>query len=151
MAYQGSRPVEQPAKGNAPSDASAAGNPTPAPTKPYENPSMKPRDFRGGVGQNSYAGPSSLAPGQTMTSPLADELRRVASKGDGGDALGEIIAHGTARRDDTITDQLRNITKNGVPAHPHMKNANDGGAPSGKVPSATGYQDGMVNRNPPGA
>jgi hypothetical protein len=68
-------------------------NVTPAPTKHPQAPGA--RTAANAYGQNGFQGASSCLVGETVTSPLADDLRRSQS-GDGEDVLGAIIAHGTA-------------------------------------------------------
>jgi hypothetical protein len=96
MAYQRSkdtRPTTTPAKGNAPSQKIG---PTPAPTRKYQNPVLTERVEPTGYGMSKNLGPSSVEPGVTLNSPLADELKRVNALGDAGDHLQDIIEHGTS-------------------------------------------------------
>jgi hypothetical protein len=122
MAYQtGKRPVTQPAKGDATGGVKIG--PTPAPTKKYVNPVLVERVEPMNYGNAKNLGPSSVEPGTSDTSPLADELRRVAAEGDAGDLIGDIIQHGTAR--DATVDlaslQTRPFTnEQDVPTKPGM-------------------------------
>jgi hypothetical protein len=106
-------------------------NKTPAPTR-------APKDFgsaRGAYGANQFGGRSSVNPGESVTSPLADELKRAGTDG----VLDQVIKRGTARDDSGF--QTRAETSKRVPSHPDMRDANSGGAPAGKVPSKCGCQD----------
>lgn len=150
MAHQ-TGSVTIPAKGDAPSQL----GPTPAPVKPYQNPTMKPRDFKGGYGENNYSGPSSLPPGQTMagTGSLSDDLRGKAAESDAGDLLGEIIRGGTGRSNktaDLMSPQTRDIgTAGRVPIHPSMaRRSVDEGSPGSSVPSALDKSDATPIRKP---
>jgi hypothetical protein len=82
------------AKGDAPQRAPG---PTPAPTRTYKNPVLTERDAPSGYGMSKNLGPSSVEPGTTNTSPLADELKRVNAESDAGDHLQDVIERGTAR------------------------------------------------------
>jgi hypothetical protein len=136
MAYQAGRKVTQPAKGNAP----ATGNPgpTPAPVR-YANPSMAERDFTPGYGTNHAPGSSSLTPGQKMTSPLADDLKRKAADSDGGDLLQAIVEGGTARgnaaRVELQSPQTRSVDSNSLPVSFGMRSRN---GDTDKVPATCG-------------
>jgi hypothetical protein len=136
------------AKGNAPGAGPVK---TPAPTKRViptapDQVSMIRKPSAIGYGMNGDVSPSSIAPGQQRLSPLAANLK--ASSDDGEGVLDKVIASGTARVDTEITSQLRSIGDKNVPAHPHMKSANVGGAPSGTVPSTTGASSGAPVRKP---
>jgi hypothetical protein len=95
-------------------DASATGapGPTPAPTRKYVNPVLTERVEPTGYGQAKDLGPSSVEPGTTNTSPLADELKRVNAEGDGGDHLQDVIEHGIARNSsvDLAAPQTRDVS-----------------------------------------
>ena len=72
--------------------------PTPAPVRPYKSPNLAQlRVFDPNYGTNSDPSASSVPPGRKNNSPLADELKRVNAKGDGGDHLQDVIEHGTSR------------------------------------------------------
>lgn len=121
MAYQVSkskgRAVTAPAKGDAPGQKIG---PTPAPVKKYVNPVLTERQETPGYGNAKNLGPSSVEPGTTDTSPLADELKRVNALGDGGDHLEDIIREGTARNNsvDLISKQTRDVSDAPLtPAH----------------------------------
>jgi hypothetical protein len=136
-------------KGAAPGDAPNTGapGPTPAPTRPAAPDVIsRPRQATpAGYGMNSDAGPVSLAPGVTRQSPLADNLR--ASVDDDG-VLDHVQQFGTARRDDSITGQLRKIADGNVPTSYGMKDANTGGAPRGTIPSTLGATNAQPVRKP---
>jgi len=123
MAHQtGKRAVTRPSAGDAPN--TGAPGPTPAPTRKYVNPVLVERIEPTGYGQAKNLGPSSVEPGTTNTSGLADELRRVAAESDAGDLLGDIAARGTARDASVDLDskQTRPFTnEQGVATHPNMK------------------------------
>jgi hypothetical protein len=107
-------------------DARATGNPgpTPAPARKYVNPVLTERDETPGYGSAKNLGPSSVEPGTTNTSPLADELKRVNAEGDGGDHLQDVIDHGTARNSmvDLASLQTRPYTnEQDVPTATGMK------------------------------
>jgi hypothetical protein len=127
MAYQVSksknRAVTVPAKGDAPGQKIG---PTPAPTKKYVNPVLTERDAPPGYGNAKDLGPSSVEPGTTNTSPLADELKRVNAEGDQGDHLQDIIENGTSRNNsvDLYSKQTRDVSDESLaPAH-GMKSPN---------------------------
>jgi hypothetical protein len=97
---------------------------------------------RENYGSNAFAGPSSIAPGAAVRSPLADDLAS------GDEALASVIAKGTGLADNVLNTQTRDLPPNNVPDHPHMRNANAGGAPMGKVPPKTGFVEGQPVRKP---
>ncbi len=135
MAYQNARQVKTAAKGDAPGPKIG---PTPAPAKKYVNPVLVERQEPTGYGMAKNLGPSSVEPGTTLTSPLADELKRVNAMGDGGDHLQDIIEHGTAR--DTMVDLASLQTRpyddvQDVPTSHGMRNRSNEG---GKVPNKLG-------------
>lgn len=105
-----------------------------APTpKPTPAPLTKETAYgRTNYGANASMFPSSIDPGTTVTSPLADNLRQSSDDGEG--ALDRVIREGTARVDDSITSQLRSIADKNVPDHPAMKGASAGP----KIPSKIG-------------
>lgn len=133
MAYQVSKPVKVPAKGDAPQRKPG---PTPAPTKKYQNPVLTERVEPVTYGGAKNLGPSSVEPGTTLTSPLADELKRVNALGDGGDHLQDIIERGTSRNSmvDLQSSQTRDVNKTPFPASHGMKGASAGP----KVPDKLG-------------
>jgi hypothetical protein len=137
--------VTRPAKGNA---TSGAPGPTPAPLRKYVNPVLTERVETPGYGQAKNLGPSSIEPGTTLTSPLADELRRVAALSDAGDLLGDIAAHGTSR-DSTVADlgapQTRDVSQEGYPAAHGMRNPN---ANPVTIPDKLGAPSTAPVRNP---
>ncbi len=121
MAFQtGKRPVTTAAKG----DKADTGTPVTLPPTKKWAPSTNVKQFVPGYGTNLDPSPSSVE--GTQTSSLADELRSVNAKGDGGDHLADIIEHGTARNSSLdlggaagsqtrdVPDDLRNV-------HPNMK------------------------------
>lgn len=138
-------------KTNASCNAANTGAPgaTPAPTKRVvpqapDQVTFVRKPSPNGAGQN---GPQavSLNPGQSSISPLGANMK--ASVDDDG-VLDHIIQHGTARNSDEVTSQLRSIASRNVPNHPFMRDANSGGAPSGKVPSTTQASNGKPVRQP---
>ena len=141
--------IATPAKGAGPETQLG---PTPAPTQAYVNPSLAPRLFKGGYGQNNDTTPSSIAPGRTVSSPLADELRRVNAKGDGGDLLGRIIERGTTRGlaadVELQSPQTRTVDKTPLKTRDGMKAADVGGAPRGSVPANVGTSAAQPIRKP---
>jgi hypothetical protein len=112
-------------------------NPTAGPVK-TPAPTRAPKDFGtigGAYGGNQFGGASSTRrPGETVTSPLADDLR--ASSDDGQDVLGKVIARGVARGDSGF--QQRSESDKQYPATFGHRPANAGGAPMGIVPSKNG-------------
>jgi hypothetical protein len=136
MAYQNNRPVKVAAKGDAPAQKIG---PTPAPVKKYVNPVLVERQE-----------PTSVEPGTTNSSPLADELKRVNALGDGGDHLQDVIEHGTAR--DSTVDLMSGQTRpyddaQDVPTVPGMRSrtANKEG---GTVPAKCGTSEAPPVRKP---
>lgn len=143
-------------KTNAPGNAPGAGPvKTPAPT---QRPPGSEKDFtfgRQSYGANAYGGPSSLTPGHK-------ERASLTVNNDGDDPVMEAIKqHGVGAggidpmTGDTVTmaegvagTQVRKIAAKNVPGHPHMKDANTGGAPRGAVPANTGASNGTVARKP---
>jgi hypothetical protein len=123
MAYQvhKNRAVTTAAKGDAPN--TGAPGATPSPTRKYQNPLLVERVEPTGYGQAKNLGPSSVEPGVTETSGLADELRRVAADSDAGDLLGDIAAHGTSRNSsvDLQSKQTRDVPDDLRNVHPAMK------------------------------
>jgi hypothetical protein len=142
MAHQTNknRAVKVPAEGDAPN--TGAPGPTPAPVKTYKNPDLEQmRVFQAGYGTNSDNSPSSLAPGTSKTSSLADELKRVNALGDQGDHLQDIISHGVARNSsvDLASPQTRDVSKTPYPAAHGMRSRQaDSGSPGGQVPDKCG-------------
>lgn len=118
--------ITKPAKGDAANNGSPG--PTPAPVRPYQNPNLaQTRAFSPNYGTNNDPNPSSIEPGTKQTSPLADELRRVAAKSDGGDLLGDIAAHGTSRNvsvGDMQAPQTRDVAPEPYRASFGMRNRN---------------------------
>lgn len=136
MAFQNSksRATTVPAKGDAPQRRPG---PTPPPVRKYQNPVLTERDDPPGYGAAKNLGPSSVEPGTTNTSPLADELKRVNALGDGGDHLQDIIENGTARNSmvDLASLQTRDVSDEQLaPAHgqksPNMKAGSYGTLPA---------------------
>src|SRR5665213_1780437 len=118
--------INRPAKGNAANNGSPG--PTPAPVRPYTNPRLaQTRAFSPNYGTNNDPNPASVSPGTKTTSPLADELRRVAAKSDAGDLIGAIAQHGTARNGsvgDMQAPQTRDVAPQGYPSSFGMRNPN---------------------------
>jgi hypothetical protein len=147
MAYQNNRPVKVPAKGDAPAQKIG---PTPAPTKKYQNPILVERQAPTGYGMSKNLGPSSVEPGTTLNSPLADELKRVNALGDGGDHLQDIIEHGTAR--DSMVDLASLQTrpyddKQDVPTA-HGQRSRTANKEGGTVPAKCGTSEAPPVRKP---
>jgi hypothetical protein len=146
MAYQTSkakrRAITTVAKGDAPNTGSPG--PTPGPTKKYVNPILTERVEPTGYGQAKNLGPSSVEPGVTETSGLADELRRVAAESDAGDLLAAIADHGTARNAsvDLQSKQTRDVPDDLRNVHPAMKRQTTpskvGDVVVGQLPSTVG-------------
>ena len=141
MAFQNaknkSRAVTTGAKGDAPGQKIG---PTSAPVKKYVNPVLTERQETPGYGQAKNLGPSSVEPGTTDTSPLADELKRMNALGDGGDHLEDIIREGTARNSsvDLISKQTRDVSDESLaPAH-GMKSPNLPAGQYGTLPAKLG-------------
>jgi hypothetical protein len=113
MAFQNSK-VTTAAKGNAKGGVKVG--PTPAPVRKYVNPVLVERVEPVTYGGAKNLGPSSVEPGVTNTSPLADELKRVNALGDGGDHLQDVIEHGTARNAsvDLGAPQTRDVSDEGL-------------------------------------
>lgn len=144
MAYQNARKVTEAAKGDARNNG--APGPTPAPVKKYVEPLPGEKDEVTGYGAARNFGPSSVEPGHTQTSSLADELKRMNALSDAGDHLQDVINHGTARN--TAVDigqetgsQLRNVSAEPYPAAHGMRDRN---ANPVTIPDKTG----MVESNP---
>jgi hypothetical protein len=143
MAYQMTRPVKVPAKGDAPDMGI---NKTPAPVSSADLALKRDRSLgRTSYGANAYGGASSIAPGAKTSSPLADQLKAKAAESDGGDLLQRIIERGTARG--TAADvelqspQTRDVSKEPYPAaHGQRSRTADhgSGSPSGQVPTHCG-------------
>jgi hypothetical protein len=175
MAFQSSknksRAVTVPAKGDAPN--TGAPGFTPAPTRKYVNPTMRERDPAVGYGNardpspSSFdpndpqgygqkdGGPVSVDPGVSRTSPLADELRRVAAESDAGDLLGDIAAHGTARDVSVDLQSLQTrpySTDQKVGTTPGMKRQTTpskvGDVTVGKLPAKSGTPAAQPVRKP---
>ncbi len=146
MAYQTNkakrRAITTAAKGDAPN--TGAPGPTPSPIKKYVNPILVERVEPTGYGQAKNLGPSSVEPGVTITSPLADELRRVAADSDAGDLIGDIAAHGTARNSsvDLKSAQTRDVPSDLQPLAHGMKRQTSpskvGDVSVGTLPSTCG-------------
>jgi len=118
-----------------------------APTKrPKHGPDVisTPRNPTGGsgYGQNQYGGRSVTDPGELVRSPLAQDMKDTGERGSDA-VLDHIVEHGTAKQDDEITGQLRDITGN-VPNHPYMT----GAKPGGTVPATIGASHAPVIKDP---
>jgi len=130
------RQIQTDAKGNAPDTGSPG--PTPPPTRPVA-PDLVSRirapQGGAGYGQNSSEfNPSSIDPSKQLRSPLGENLK--ASVTD--EAIDRVIKEGTARRDDSITGQLRKIADGNVADHPAMKSPNMKAGTYGTLPQKLG-------------
>jgi hypothetical protein len=157
--------VKTTAKNNAP----MVPNKTPAPTRPAKIPApdvistVRAEQNAGNhYGLNGYTGASSVNPGESVISPMAQSLKSASEKGSDA-VLDEVIARGTraAGTSGRLTgepagvyegvgeSQLRPVSsKQDVPTTFGHKNPNVGGAPSGKVPATTGASSGAPVRKP---
>jgi hypothetical protein len=170
MAYQNNKSkVTTAAKGDAKGGVKIG--PTPAPVRKYRNPILtertEPLTYGGaknlgpssvsadpndphGYGQRDL-GPVSVDPSQTRTSPLADELKRVAAEGDGGDVLQDVIERGTAR--DVTSDlggspQTRAVSDKGLAPSFGMKLPNMKAGSYGTLPAKLGATTATPVRKP---
>jgi hypothetical protein len=126
-----------PADGNGPN--TGAPGPTPAPTKKVAPDVISaPRNATPeGYGMSPGHNPSSIAPGEQLLSPMAEVLKEASDDGEG--ALDRVIGEGTARRDNAISDQLRDIAPGNVPDAHGMKRQNDMNALKGaSLPTKNG-------------
>jgi hypothetical protein len=114
---------------------------TPAPTTADMARAKDTAYGRTAYGGNAYAGRVVADPGKSVSSPLADELKRVNAQGDGGDALQTIIERGAHGGPDW---QTRDIGNGNVPTHPDMR----GASPGPKVPAKTGFSESQPVRKP---
>jgi hypothetical protein len=120
---------------------------------PIKTPAPRVQTRSGGTsyGQAQDQSPSSLPPGAATISEMGANLKSSVND----PVLDQVIAKGTSKSavgyktDSTgiVSDQLRKIA-DGIPTHPHMRDANSGGAPSGKVPEKTGAVQGEPVRKP---
>jgi hypothetical protein len=129
------------AKGNAPATGMAR---TPAPDVISKPRGGTVAGYGMGGGANN---PSSVEPGKAVRSLLGQNL--LDSVDDDG-VLDHIIQKGTARQDDSITGQLRNIAAGNVPVHPAMasapKAAFPGGNSSASAPKAAAPKASAANK-----
>lgn len=106
-----------------------------------------------GQGQNGPQNRSWCAPGHSVESPLATNLRQ--SQADSEDVLSKVIAGGVAGRDDRIPAdgvdwQRRKIDDTPyAPSHGMAKRGIDSGSPGGVVPEKTGWNPTAPVRQPP--
>lgn len=138
--------VKTNAKGN--SGDTAGPVVTPAPTKKViptapDQISMVRKPSTIGYGMNGDISPSSIAPGQQRLSPMAANLK--ASGDDGESVLDAVVAKGTARNDDRVTGQLRDIAAKGAPPAHGMRSRNNEG---GTIPGTLGASNGQPVRKP---
>ena len=119
--------IQEAARGN--SGTTAGPVKTPAPDEVTNVRSSHPS-----YGMNNYPGASSVDPGNRVLSPLGANLE---SSVDDDGVLQHVIEKGTARNDDEITSQLRDIPRT-FPDHPHMtdQNANPATIPA-SIPGAS--------------
>ena len=124
-----------PAAGNGPATGMQK---TPAPDQ-----ISRPRgSAAAGYGQSGGANnPSSIPPGTRVVSPLGLNLE---SSVDDDGVQAAVIGKGTARNDDRVRNQLRDIAKGGVPTHPFMSGASKGGT----VPATIGASRAPVVKDP---
>ena len=102
---------------------------------------------QGDYGANGVAGRSSVDPGQTVTSPLADNLRQ--NQDDGQDALGKVISKGVAKNDSLAAFgdvQQRDVSPKQFPTTYSMRNRNADANP--KIPGALVPNDSEPSRKP---
>lgn len=147
------------APGHPPEKQPKAGaeNKTPAPVRaPTTTPDMarstsfgrSSGDNGDNSGKQGYGGPSSLNPGEragpATVNPQAPTDRVLSALIEGGTAA---LDKGDDWQTRSLDDPHDNPHK-ASPAHPFMKPANQGGAPSGKVPPKTGYVESAPVRKP---
>jgi hypothetical protein len=87
---------------------------------PVKTPPPQARDTsfgRQNYGSNAFGGPSSIAPGRSVTSPLADDL-----SGD-DEALATVISKGAGLEDNTLNTQTRDVPITNVPDGIGMESA----------------------------
>jgi hypothetical protein len=136
--------LKQPAKGNGANTGSPG--PTPAPRAPFVNPNLAlTRVSNPGYGSNNDPSPASVAPGKKLSTKLGDELRNYAQT-DG--ELDRIINEGTARREGSVTGQLRDIAAKNVASHPFMKSPNRPAGSFDTLPQKIGASAGQPVRKP---
>jgi hypothetical protein len=148
MAFQNAR-----AKGDAPK--TGAPGPTPAPVRKYAtDPAVVGRSDSPAYGAAKNIGPSSVDPGTTDTSPLADDLRRVAADSDAGDLIGDIATHGTSRNTslDLQSTQTRNVSDQMIaPSHGMKRQTSPskiGDVEVGTLPSKLGASAAPLPKEP---
>jgi len=129
--------------GNVTTEAASNGPPTGMQKTPAPDQISRPRgSAAAGYGQSGGENnPSSIPPGKRVVSPLGANLE---SSIDDDGVQAAVIGKGTARNDDRVLDQLRDIVKGGVATHPHMSGPSKGGT----VPATIGTTSAPVVRKP---
>jgi hypothetical protein len=87
---------------------------------PVKTPAPEARDTsfgRQNYGSNAFGGPSSIAPGRSVTSPLADDMA-----GD-DEALATVISKGAGLEDNIVNEQTRDVPLTNVPDSVGMASA----------------------------
>ena len=126
--------VKKAAAGDAPATGMMKTPPPVRPAPPDDISDVRnPHNVRSGLGMNGYSGASSLPPGQTRLSPLAENLR-ASSEGDEG-LLDRIAQRGTGKNViadvDLQSPQTRDVSKEPYPsAHGMHAPKSDGTIPS---------------------
>ncbi len=130
--------VKKAAVGDAPATGMMKTPPPVRPAPPDDITDVRnPHNLRSGLGMNGYRGASSLPPGQTRLSPLAENLKassedeglldRIAQRGTGKNVIADV---------DLQSPQTRDVSKEPYPSAHGMHKPS--GSPSGTVPSACG-------------
>jgi hypothetical protein len=136
--------------GDAPGDAAATGMPKSAAPDVIS----APRASKSGYGQNGFARASALTPfddSNNGVSPLAANMKEAGERGSDA-VLDRVITQGTARVDDSISGQLRDIAPNNVPDAFGMGSARSRQptypGPKGSMPATTAKSDAQPVRKP---
>jgi hypothetical protein len=130
------RAVTQPAKGNAAN--TGAPGPTPAPVTSVSLALARDKSWgRESYGAGGYGGRVVADPGQTVTSPLADAIRK--AQADEADVLSAAIKGGTPA---SIADQLRTVSAKPYPPTHGAKSNQDASKVYGKASLPASTTDG---------